>query len=79
MDRKLDPPSDINTNYLWLLGGIIYEMASLKILNNSGPFFEMNIEKLLSYQDAKRKGLKKPRLPEFPIGYSEELVYLYER
>ena len=66
-------------NYLWLLGGIIYEMASLKILNNSGPFFDLDVKKLGLYQDAKRHGRKKPRLPEFPEGYSEGLVYLYER
>lgn len=54
-------------------------MATLKFLTNRGPFFDMTDKQLLAYQKAKRNGLKKPRLPEFPNGYSQQLVELYER
>lgn len=54
-------------------------MASLKLLINRGPFVEMDQKMLSAYQKAKREGKKKPRLPEFPSDYSDELIYIYER
>ncbi len=65
---------------VWYAGIILYEMASTTASTGSNSLREaMSVAKLKNLQIAKKQGIGSSRLPEFPSGYSEDLVNLYER
>lgn len=65
---------------VWYTGIIIYEMASPSSMTSSNALREaMSVAKLKNFQIAKKQGIGSSRLPEFPSGYSDDLVDLYEK
>jgi len=66
---------------IWYTGVLLYEMASPNSMTGGSNSLReaMSVAKLKNFQIAKKQGIGSSRLPEFPSGYSEDLVDLYEK